>query len=71
MTVEEAIQRGREAGAATSASGGRRRGYRENRTGVAIYLPPETHHQLKLLAVEERMSIQELCKSAIVKLLDK
>ena len=45
---------------------GRRR--EEDRQGLLIYVSPETHHELKLLAVHKRTTMQALCAEAIRRL---
>ena len=47
---------------------GRRRA--EARQGLLIYVSPEMHQQLKLMAVRKRTTLQALCHEAIERMMD-
>ena len=47
----------------------RRRGRRVERIGIVIYVDSDTHHTLKHLALDQRCSLQDLCTSAVMKLI--
>ncbi len=47
----------------------RPRGLRKQRVGIVVYVDRETHYTLKRLALENECSLQELCTSAVMKLI--
>ena len=54
----------------TTKQAERPRGLRKQRVGIVVYVDKETHYTLKRLALESECSLQELCTSAVMKLID-
>ena len=48
----------------------KRRRYREGQRGVLFYLTPQEHQTLKIKAIREEMSLQEICRRAVLKELE-
>ena len=48
----------------------RRRRHREGQRGVLIYLSPAAHKSLKRRAIDADMSLQDLCATAVLRMLD-
>ena len=61
--------------AATEPSGPaapqRPRRHREGQRGILIYVSPTVHKRLKRRAMDADMSLQDLCATAVVQILDK
>ena len=48
----------------------RPRRHREGQRGILIYVSPTVHKRLKQRAMDTDMSLQDLCASAVVQVLD-
>lgn len=51
------------------ASGERRRD-RKGRRGIVVYVSDDSHQALRRMALDQRITLQDLCSSAIVDLVD-
>ena len=49
----------------------RRRGLRDQRVGIVVYVEMESHHTPQRLALDNRCSLQDPCTSAVMKLVTK